>query len=192
MVRCRDCGYLAAIHKDTGASIEASPEFRHSMNKPELADEWLRCARGMIDMKEEAGGTTVQVARTKQLPVIEKERDCTEFVAWKVGYSPREHTEMLIQDDMRRQATEQRERDRQWQETVRREDLEWKTQQRRDDLEWNARQEKLTVSHFRWNVLIVGIVTLIVSVSMNFYGAWIQAKATRESAAPPAATSPAK
>ena len=92
----------------------------------------------------------------------------------------RAERKLLLKMQLKREQEE-----REWRDAQRREDLRRAEQQRKDDLEWKSRQEAKASQQFFWQLIIVGVVATLVIAGSTLLGAWIQAKATRESASPP-------
>jgi hypothetical protein len=90
--------------------------------------------------------------------VIQAERPCDAFTQWHQGFSPKEHSEMQLTEELRKWEQEQRQRDRQWQEDRRKEDLEWQARQAKEtEYRWN-KEHKLQ----RRQLVVVGIVGTLI------------------------------
>lgn len=61
------------------------------------------CAVGAMPISEEAGGEEP----AKALPVISRERDCPGFIRWRRGFSPKEHQQVWMAEQVQKFQTEQ-------------------------------------------------------------------------------------
>lgn len=121
------------------------------------------------------------------LPVLNKERECSSFLDWKQGFTPKEHTEMNML-----------ERQREWQHSVDEADRKWREEQARISQAWREKvsadreawREQIRVkmaeesrqaleaskAQFRWNifwtVVIGGIVTGFLGVAAALVERW--------------------
>jgi hypothetical protein len=128
-VRCRDCGFLA-LHGNQGEVLELGLRARETkaqswgteLNEISQHFEPFCFARAM-DLK-----LYFQKDYEKIVQTINQQRQCAQFVEWQTGLSPRGHKEMILSKQMiesqERFQAEQRERDRQWQEEMKRLDDE--------------------------------------------------------------------
>ncbi len=113
MVKCSECGFLAVRAAISRNLVEAERECRKTGNfniysrssqgaqiLPYYALPPLCFAQG-IDMREEinkAAGTDNPDYSRDPISihlVLDEERECSEFVVWKQGSTPKEHREML-------------------------------------------------------------------------------------------------
>jgi hypothetical protein len=112
---------------------------------------------------------------TARRQVFAKERECTSFVAWLQGFSPKEHREMNL---LQEQRDWQRERDR--------EDREWRADQAgKADKEARSqrREDRL------WRILeliVMGVLVTVANVWGMIYAARLQSASTPQQ--PPAST----
>lgn len=134
MVRCADCGFLAARNLRTRQLDEVEALTRESGMHAEahtgdatlaygqtipihsyLHDAVLLCFARKYNLASEVqpGHTGAAAA---MFPVIRKERECDAFTDWKQGFTPREHREMLDRDRMLRREEERDAKDKVWQE----------------------------------------------------------------------------
>ena len=98
------------------------------------------------------------------LTVLQAERDCSRYLAWKPGRGPREH-ETMIENQLLRESLERREAvdrawreqqetlrkqhdielkadERKWQEEQKNDERKWQEQQKENDRQWQERQEQ--------------------------------------------------
>ncbi len=135
MVRCADCGFLAVKNLTTRALEEVEEGFRKRGVIPlsEVRPSYGRhedlplcfvgrhedlplCFVGRHDLQWEIKSTGKQ-DKTVVITVINDERQCGEaFTEWKLGFTPKEHREMLDRAE--------------W--------LKWQERQRRDDKRWRV------------------------------------------------------
>lgn len=136
MVKCIDCGYLAArhhetrlleeveeIYRNTGTSPNTTVGYKHDIGIP-IYEEPI-CFMRFCDLKAE-------YRMTKDLlSILRKDREC-DSTDWKQGFTPKEHREMMDREKM----------------------LKWQAEREESDRKWRSAQE--------WKLVIVaGIFTLI-------------------------------
>jgi hypothetical protein len=152
MAKCAECGFLS-IRDDTGSLRLVDEKTRKDWNKAHNvgSDPFPICFVMAAPLQSEVGDTCLVV---KCLAVVGKDRPCQSFTPWQIGYSPREHKEMIEAKELARQQEEARERERQFQEDRRRNDREWqdardrlqeerrKSDQERQDARQDARDQK--------------------------------------------------
>ena len=107
MVKCADCGFLAAreietrnleetetAFRDSGVPpvIELRPGGGRSLHEP-LPLCFARRYNLIKEFKEFAGKDYPD--RTSVFPVLNEERECEAFTKWHQGFTPKEHREML-------------------------------------------------------------------------------------------------
>jgi hypothetical protein len=117
---------------------------------------------------EATNGGKNSVGPQQFLQVIQRERECRQFVPWQQGYSPKEHREMQREELLMNWQAEQRDTDRRWQQEQRDRDMDRQKQQRVEDLD---REEKKRNSDRRWQV---GMILLAAVVGLLF--SWISGK----------------
>ena len=107
MAKCVECGFLGARAKDDGRWVEADDGFR-AEGKPaqELWAAYPLCFKRVIQVHQEADRESGTSRDEKVRAVIRAERECDSFTAWRPGYTPREHDELL--DRLAAQAREDR------------------------------------------------------------------------------------
>src|SRR5260370_39795436 len=132
MVRCANCGFLAAQEMGTRTLIEVDCRIRNPDREGVGAIETRRqhemmplCFALAVNLQDEPECHTAKGTHT----CIHRERECSSFTKYYRGFSPKEHREMLNQKDLldRQNRREQEERERL--ERLRKDDLEWKAGQ---------------------------------------------------------------
>ncbi len=175
-VRCADCGFLCTRNESTKEIREVEQESRETgigsisgINDVSFEmDLEVRCFAVAFNLPAELESAEGD-RRARQ--VIYKERPCGSFTKWRPGFTPKEHANMTIVDEIRKAESEQRERDRTWQEDRRREDLEWREKQ---EVKAEARWAKEHHTQ-RSQLIIVGIVGTVVLALAQIVGSLIQA-----------------
>src|SRR5713101_1490489 len=105
MCKCADCGYLSIRKLDSNALVEVIGDTRRAWTTPEIPgksqysqfDPRPVCFVRAADLLEEAGNSA---AKDAVLPVITKDRNCSGFIKWSPGYSPKEHREMAFKTEL--------------------------------------------------------------------------------------------
>ena len=102
MAKGVECGFLALRSNSTGQHIEANDEFRETgIPRRQLdAVAYPQCFHKIIDIQQLAMALPESIrGRDKRiLEIIEAERSCESYTTWRMGYGPREHTEMNAPD----------------------------------------------------------------------------------------------
>lgn len=183
-VRCADCGFLAVRDKETRQLVETEIEMRQTWVIPKRPNEPVAlpvyerdplCFAQAADIGAEIHkipGRDTAWTRVI-LSIIVQPRECAAFTKWRHGFTPREHQEMLIQDDLRKQSEEQRQRDLKFQQEQRKADRDWQEKQARANREWQENWNRKN-AYRAWILAIVGVVGGIV-------GYWIKSIADQPS-----------
>lgn len=186
-VRCRDCGLLCSRDKYTGMLGEVSEEERASGAFRDSGDPI--CLALQANLADEAAALKRGRKNLNTLDVITLDRHCGEFFAWKPGFTPKEHKEMLFQLELKKMQDEQRAKDlaREEQrireeERRHREDLAWREKQAAAEDLRRAEQERKTEERWRsenalqkYSLIIVGILGTIILAAAQIIGSLIQA-----------------
>jgi hypothetical protein len=137
-VRCADCGFLCA-RRSVGAELtEVDLSCRQEWNARDivagggsrtplifLASPACFAMKRRFDLEDRdkgKGGIT---------EAIQKPIECSSFVPWQQGFSPKEHREMMTAQQMQVFQEEQRRRDRDWQEEQKTMDRAWQVLENR-------------------------------------------------------------
>ena len=115
MVKCSECGFLAARNTNTRGLDETEREFREKGIFPLVLDQ--------LGRNQHAGWETIPVCFTRSCDIrglvrkfggkdsekyiavhfiINDDRKCKQFTEWTQGLTPREHQEMTIKDRERK------------------------------------------------------------------------------------------
>ena len=136
MVRCIDCGYLAARNADTRQLEEV--ERGHSDTVHEVFKQCGRlehefsglgerhnapiCFVGHLDLWEEYREATPTATQITELSdssivrVLTEERGCPVFADYQQGFTPKEHREMMDRQWMQKHQEEREDADKKWRE----------------------------------------------------------------------------
>lgn len=162
MAKCANCGYLSVRSLVDYSLMEASSDFRErgaialgrddrGMNQHWLHEHIPLCFARFPYLEE----ATKNIKR-KDNPyeevkaIIQTEFECSEFTKWHLGFTPKEHYEMLDRDKTRK-----------WQEGREEEDRRFRIQMANNEREWQAKQQ--------WRLaLIAGIFTIIGAIVAYF------------------------
>ena len=151
LVKCVDCGFLGARARGDGHWVEADDRFR-ALGKPpqDIWEAFPACFRRVIEVNKLADEQPGSGRDVKALGVLQADRPCASFTEWRVGYTPREHEELLD-----RQAANAREDRRDTEARAWQQAMEDKQQKFQEWLPDRARQERRTL------VLVAGGFTLL-------------------------------
>lgn len=137
MVKCSECGFLTLREAFTGQLDEVDADFRKTGNPPRRRSvKQIRgiaisaertpyihipiCFANATNFRNEIGELPkgyAEYTAALVLPEIVKERQCSEFMEWQQGFTPKEHREMLDRKEFRDwQSRQEKERlkERRW------------------------------------------------------------------------------
>jgi len=160
MPKCADCGLVGWYHIDTRSFQEIDLLSREGVERKSHTPYPI-CSVNAHDLRKEAH---------KENPirgVLCNERDCSKFFKWQVGFSPKEHQEMVRQEFLESMRIEQRERDMQFQENIRKQDQQWQFEQiaRTERFHTEMKERELAFQKF-WD-RIIQVLLVIVGVSLT-------------------------
>jgi hypothetical protein len=131
MVKCHDCGLLATRNNDTGQWEEVDQRQRTTGQGQIRGDDagypreatWQFsrpvCILQVFDLASEY----TQESSKSDSPInsaialmLQRERDCESFTKWQIGFSPKEHREMIDREWMRKYQEEHEKTDKEWRE----------------------------------------------------------------------------
>lgn len=124
-VKCRDCGFLA-MQANYAEWVEADSMLRNSgvpdnVRQRNLGN-WPQCFMRKYDLQAEMREIEQQRAEQKEvrerhrlvLMVVNEERCCCEYTDWRMGFSPKEHREMLDRQRLLEWQTEEAKKNRRY------------------------------------------------------------------------------
>lgn len=129
-VRCADCGFLAARHKDTRQLLDGEPMLRDRGYLPATHyDEHPVCFANKVKFRspEEMGISTNEDKRKEKL---HHPRDCDGFTPWRIGFTPKEHQEMLLSEKAIELQRAEQAADRAWRDAQAERDHQWRLDER--------------------------------------------------------------
>lgn len=117
MVKCAECGFLAMRHSQTRQLMDAEEKLRTrgyidslSISSHDLVyDKYPVCYALKLDFRSEIGGNSDESTRTK---AVQCERNCDGYTPWQIGFTPKEHKEMIQEAERRRWQEQRDEADR--------------------------------------------------------------------------------
>ncbi len=146
MPRCVECGYLAFRKQGSRDLVEAEDAYRRS----ETRGSWLQgnhvffpdpiCFARAVHLEREINNCRGWSPDEAHAGVVAEERTCSAYTPWQQGFSPKEHREMLVAQQMLEAQREQQQLDREWREHQAAEDRAWKSRET-----WYRRVEILSV-----------------------------------------------
>jgi hypothetical protein len=191
MVRCCECGYLSAYHRERRMRDAVNSEMRESWNvtgadkAAEIFDRVPVCYVDAVDFHDELPDISLKL--TDVTAVITKERSCEEFVELDSRLTPKEHKARADMIELQKMQNAQRDRDRQWQDEWRvreqqREDKRSDKEQEREDkrsetdrqfqltlkqmeMKSQAERDKLNRNTTLYSVIATGLIAIIAALS---------------------------
>ncbi len=97
--KCADCGFLATRNKETSNLDGMERNYRNTGKSPQKVGfapaydiyEPPICLMQVRDLWSEIGASKPENIRS----VVQDDRDCDSFLAWKQGATPQEHRDMM-------------------------------------------------------------------------------------------------
>lgn len=142
MVKCVECGYLAARNVSNRGLDEVEDLFRDKGMPPAIYDAsghnphqgWNPtplCFSRCYDLIDEVSrlGMAESQKCIAVLSVITDDRQCSSFTKWHRGSTPKEHQEMMDRERRDKFEQEVRDSERVWREKQRDSDKQWQTKQ---------------------------------------------------------------
>jgi len=158
-VKCAACGFLAVIRISPRELAEAEAEYRSrghiaDNNGRLVYEEFPVCFVRAARLKSEWVAT--RQAGQEPTGILKSERDCSAFIPWQQGFSPKEHVEMQLLEQQRT-----------WQATRENDQRNWQKQESADNKKWRA------FELFVMAVLVAGA-TIIAQLASAFIerGSW--------------------
>jgi hypothetical protein len=171
-VRCKDCGYLGVVNRETGLTEEANFDFREHRIIPSSVlgiqrnrhEEIPLCYQNICDFRREASSGS----KEDVVAAMARDRLCDRFIKLRPGKNPREHEDMDVVarvTEQSRRAIEDQKRER---AVERAEDLSRAAQ-------WRAEDQATTASRFRkqefryWISVAISILAFAISAVVAAY-----------------------
>ena len=114
MVKCLDCGYLAArnvrtrLLDETEWATRLTGETIRSIHEPPLC--FMRNIFPLTEYISHNGEFDTESIRI----ALQKERECIQWIEWTMGFTPKEHREMMDRKFMAEMEEKRRGNDRKW------------------------------------------------------------------------------
>jgi hypothetical protein len=180
MVKCAECGFLAVRRRstwrleETEAAIRATGAMPNDPldDKKKLYQEWPACFVGAADFRKEGDD---KYHPTVVEGLITKDRQCSRFMSWVRGFDPKEHAQMLNQEQIERLQDARIEADRRWQESRAAED--WKRQE-----EWASKASRREWRIAMWTLFLGAMLGFLLSIAGPPFKEAIGLKAEKASA----------
>lgn len=144
-VRCADCGFIAVRDRTSRELVEVEAGLRVKWELPTLPNSsYLRyedfpvCLKGMVSLRIDAPSYN----REEVAALVGQERECDAFIEWCRGFSPKEHQEMQLAQELQRQQQAMREQERDWQERRDAVQRDWLAAESRTAREWQQQQNR--------------------------------------------------
>lgn len=171
LVRCVDCGFLGLRNHDTGTLDEADERFRTEAffrGSPQIHDSLPICTKAVVNFRDEANPSD----RPSIVQSLKKDRSCAEWTRWRIGFTPKEHQEMLNQQLLLNFQEKQRQDDRRFQAERKDADQKFQEGQQAALLHWQKGQNKLvrntTIIAAAFGAIVGGLIAIIQVVAQLF------------------------
>lgn len=135
-MQCRTCGFLSLRHNGTMRLDEAPEKFRETGSAANndgavIHDRIPVCFKGVAQFRNEVKQSKRASLDEQVLDVISKDRECSESAPSQIGYTPKEHADMIWEAEDRRWRERQDEVDRQWRDAQAEREHRWRKEDRR-------------------------------------------------------------
>jgi hypothetical protein len=131
MVKCSECGFLAARNTETRILEEVEYKSRQDGNMGrqryvlipvcfamafnfDKEVKELRKSPKFATRRNEIGEIIYPEWKDCVKPILNMERECSSFVQWQQGFTPKEHQEMMDRQEWRNWQEKQRKEDKHW------------------------------------------------------------------------------
>jgi hypothetical protein len=117
-VRCSSCGLLTIAQRRNGELVEVDKQYRDGSNWPHLMVDrsMIRheplCLMMAFDLQKEFRDAPESMNGFGQ--VVGEKRDCEKFVTWNQSFTPKEHHEMLLNQQLLDSQLRRESADRDW------------------------------------------------------------------------------
>ena len=171
MVKCSECGFLALRNRVSWELLPSDPVYRKTAVIGTHRDQTLHsipvCFAMAVDLQVdiESFEPETTLSQDKILRVTQKERECSEFTRWQLGFTPKEHREMMDRERMLDREERRDSEQRRFQER----------QEERADQRHTDQLDQLKGLHSK-EMLIVGVLVTLVIVVSTIIGAGIEAE----------------
>ena len=172
MVKCTDCGLLAVRNTKTRELEETESEFRERHKIP--ASEVHRNFQRHLEMPLCLAGVNLLDDSKAKMPknnpgwqqvitAMQRERLCEYWTKWRIGFTPKEHIEMIDRKMMLEYQERREDADRKF-----RKDIEDKAEER------HKVQMQTLRSGLRWEIIVFGLIVTLVLVISQVASAFIE------------------
>lgn len=127
-VTCGGCGYLSAVQYN-GELTEATRHFRTNCHFPDGYLHTLQCLKDLRPYKPIPGAPYVEQVQG----FLNHLHICEGYTEYRCGFSPKEHMQMTLDQELRAKHAAEAEKLRLWQEEQRTKDKIWQEEQRIKD-----------------------------------------------------------
>jgi len=165
-VKCKYCGLLA-VRTNESELQEAHETLRdEGALSQNLHNGQILCIVKAFDLKTEIAEQPNNTNSTKRiLPVLEKDRECKKFRDWVQGFSPKEHLQMILSENMVIEAEKRRAADEERAKEQRKADKDWQKEQREEDIK-RLRAERWGDRIYQ---IIIGIIAFVGTILGGHY-----------------------
>jgi hypothetical protein len=172
-VKCAKCGFLGLRHLQSRQLLEAEKLFREDGHIPapgigslDLTFDTLPvCLADVADFRRECGNGDPSQEKRKE--AVNKERSCPEFTPWRVGFSPAEHYEMILSENMIEIQRQREDADREWRHKEAELQRQWQSEQtnaadtrHRETIKWAIKAARGNI----WSNVIAGIIPALAAL----------------------------
>lgn len=99
MAKCGECGLVAMEDGKTGNPCEVPLSTRtHGVALPQIDNSPI-CTGLVIDLRLELPEMLPNNAATRTLDILNKVRQCSKYQPWRQSFSPKEHLQMLYDNE---------------------------------------------------------------------------------------------
>lgn len=108
MAKCSECGYLAIWDSTNTTFYEAEKYFRENGRRQNRVFSLNNCMPACFIQKDnlekewyqDLSLSTISEPKDRIVAICEKSRNCDGYTPWLQGFHPKEHKQMLLNDEM--------------------------------------------------------------------------------------------
>jgi hypothetical protein len=167
-VKCQDCGFLC-VRSNAGELVEVPYDIRQGwpINNPFFQTHNNRAVCFALALPEQEW-KRVLTGASQSLEIVQESRECTCFTAWRQGFTPKEHAEMVQSAELRAWLDEQKRRDQEREDRLEAERERRRQEERERERQWLEQQrlkdQERDAGIRRWQVKWQFIITAIGAV----------------------------
>jgi len=187
MVKCADCGFLSLRNRVSWDLVPAHMQFRENglvgASLEQTISPFPICFAMKLKFQQviESIEPEKPFRPEKTMSVIHEERHCFQFVKWEVGYTPKEHDELIRRAESEKRRDEQAEIARMEQEYLMDKQQKFQIEVLETQRLWQLQQTQQVeqrakareISRLRWEIVVFGVLVTAALIGGQIGAAFI-------------------